>query len=72
MIFRTPGLRPDLPQLVKAVEGGSRLTSEMEVFLTLCPCRIIAVTGSDGKTTTTTIIAGMLKAAGYQIGRAHV
>ena len=51
---------------VKAVEGGARLTSEMEVFLTLCPCRIIAVTGSDGKTTTTTIIAGMLKAAGYR------
>ncbi len=66
VIFRTPGLRPDLPQLVKAVEGGARLTSEMEVFLTLCPCRIIAVTGSDGKTTTTTIIAGMLKAAGYR------
>ena len=66
VIFRTPGLRPDLPQIAKAVEAGAKLTSEMEVFLSLCPCRIIAVTGSDGKTTTTTIIAGMLKAAGYR------
>ncbi len=66
VIFRTPGMRPDLPQLVRAVESGAELTSEMEVFFRLCPCRIIAVTGSDGKTTTTTIIAGLLKAAGYR------
>ena len=66
LIFRTPGMRPDLPQLVKAVEDGAVLTSEMEVFFQLCPCRIIAVTGSDGKTTTTTIIAGLLKEAGYR------
>ncbi len=66
VIFRTPGMRPDLPQLVRAIEGGAELTSEMEVFLALCPCRIIGVTGSDGKTTTTTVIAGLLKAAGYR------
>ncbi len=66
VIFRTPGLRPDVPQIAKAVAEGARLTSEMEAFLSLCPCRIIAVTGSDGKTTTTTIIAGMLRAAGYR------
>lgn len=66
VIFRTPGLRPDLPQIAQAVARGAQLTSEMEAFLSLCPCRIIAVTGSDGKTTTTTIIAGMLKAAGYR------
>ena len=66
VIFRTPGMRPDLPQLQAAVEQGAELTSEMEVFFRLCPCRIIAVTGSDGKTTTTTIIAGLLKAAGYR------
>ena len=66
VIFRTPGLRPDVPQIARAVEEGAVLTSEMEAFLSLCPCRIIAVTGSDGKTTTTTIIAGMLKAAGYR------
>lgn len=66
VIFRTPGLRPDVPQLAQAVAAGAELTSEMEAFLDLCPCRIIAVTGSDGKTTTTTIIAGLLKAAGYR------
>ena len=66
VIFRTPGMRPDLPQLTDATERGAVLTSEMEVFFQLCPCRIIAVTGSDGKTTTTTIIAGLLKEAGYR------
>ena len=67
VIFRTPGLRPDVPQISKAVREGAQLTSEMEVFVELCPCRIIAVTGSDGKTTTTTVIAGMLKASGYRV-----
>ena len=65
VIFRTPGLRPDVPQLREAVERGAVLTSEMEVFFQVCPCRIIAVTGSDGKTTTTSIIAGLLEKAGY-------
>lgn len=65
VIFRTPGLRPDVPQLLDAVEHGAVLTSEMEVFFQTCPCRIIAVTGSDGKTTTTSIIAGLLEKAGY-------
>ena len=67
IIFRTPGMRPDLPQLKAAVEGGSLLTSEMEVFFQVCPCPIIGVTGSDGKTTTTTIIAELLKAAGKNV-----
>lgn len=67
VIFRTPGMRPDLPELVAALERGSVLTSEMEVFFQVCPCPIIAVTGSDGKTTTTTIIAELLQAAGYPV-----
>lgn len=67
IIFRTPGLRPDVPQLARAVERGSVLTSEMEVFFQVCPCPIIAVTGSDGKTTTTTIIAKLLERAGYTV-----
>ncbi len=67
VIFRTPGLRPDVPQLLAAVERGSVLTSEMEVFFQVCPCNIIAVTGSDGKTTTTTMIAELLKAAGRNV-----
>ena len=66
VIFRTPGMRPDLPQLARAKEQGSEITSEMEAFFSVCPCRIIAVTGSDGKTTTTTIIAGLLEASGYR------
>ena len=67
VIFRTPGLRPDMPQIAAAVSGGSVLTSEMEAFFQVCPCPIIAVTGSDGKTTTTTIIAELLKAAGKTV-----
>lgn len=67
VIFRTPGMRPDLPELTAAVERGSQLTSEMEVFFEVCPCTKIAVTGSDGKTTTTTIIAELLRAAGKTV-----
>lgn len=65
IIFRTPGMRPDLPQLVNAVEKGAELTSEMEVFISLCPAQIFAVTGSDGKTTTTTLIYKILSEEGY-------
>ncbi len=67
IIFRTPGLHPFTPQLQKAVAGGSVLTSEMEAFFTVCPCRTIAITGSDGKTTTSTIIATLLREAGYTV-----
>ena len=49
-------MRPDLPQLVAAQQKGAILTSEMEVFFQTCPSHLVAVTGSDGKTTTTTII----------------
>lgn len=66
-IFRSPGIRPDLPQIQKAVEGGSVLTSEMELFFDLCPARTIGVTGSDGKTTTTTLISLLLKEAGHKV-----
>ncbi|MBR6951583.1 MAG: UDP-N-acetylmuramoyl-L-alanine--D-glutamate ligase [Oscillospiraceae bacterium] len=67
VIFRTPGIRPDLPPIAKAVEKGAVLTSEMEAFFEVCPCRIVAVTGSDGKTTTTTLISELLKAAGKRV-----
>ncbi len=67
VIFRTPGLRPDVPEIAACVAHGADLTSEMEVFFHVCPCPIIAVTGSDGKTTTTTIIAELLKSAGKRV-----
>ena len=67
IVFRTPGMHPDKPELQALRAGGALVTSEMEVFFTLCPCTTIAVTGSDGKTTTTTLISEMLKAAGRTV-----
>ena len=66
IIFKTPGLRFDHPALLAAKENGSVITSEMEVFFDICPANIIAVTGSDGKTTTTTLIHKVMTAAGYK------
>lgn len=66
IIFKTPGLRFDNPALLKAAENGARITSEMELFCEFCPAKIIAVTGSDGKTTTTTLIHKMLTFEGYK------
>ena len=67
LVFRTPGMHPENPALVKLRENGAEVTSEMEVFFEVCPCTKIAVTGSDGKTTTTTLISEMLKAAGHTV-----
>lgn len=67
IIFRTPGMNFNLPELVKARQNGVAVTSEMEVFFDLCPATIFAVTGSDGKTTTTTLIAKMLEAEGKTV-----
>ncbi len=67
IIFRTPGMMPGEPHLIKAVERGASLTSEVETFFDLCPAKIYAVTGSDGKTTTTSLIADMLKRAGFTV-----
>lgn len=67
IIFRTPGMKYHLPELEAARQRGAAVTSEMEVFFKLCPCKIYAVTGSDGKTTTTTIISELLKAQGKTV-----
>lgn len=67
IIFRTPGMNFNLPELVSARKRGIAVTSEMEVFFDLCPATIFAVTGSDGKTTTTTLIAKMLEAEGKKV-----
>lgn len=61
IIFKSPGIRSDIPPLAHAQASGAIITSEMELFCALCPCDIIAVTGSDGKTTTTTLISLILQ-----------
>ena len=67
ILFRTPGMHPGNPAIVSLAEKGAQVTSEMEVFFEVCPCRLLAVTGSDGKTTTTTLVSEMLKAAGKTV-----
>ena len=67
ILFRTPGMHPGHPAIEALRSRGAMVTSEMEIFFEVCPCRILAVTGSDGKTTTTTLISEMLKAEGYKV-----
>ena len=67
LILRTPGMKPYLPEFEAARAAGIPVTSEMELFFELCPAPIYGVTGSDGKTTTTSVIAGMLEAAGRRV-----
>ena len=67
VVFRSPGMYFNNPKLADARKKGVVITSEMEVFFDLCPCKIYAVTGSDGKTTTTTIIAGLLEKSGKKV-----
>ena len=67
IVFRTPGMHPANPAIEALRARGAEVTSEMEVFFELCPCTLLAVTGSDGKTTTTTLVSEMLKAAGKTV-----
>lgn len=67
IVFRTPGMNYLMPELQELIRNGVVVTSEMEVFFDLCPCKIYAVTGSDGKTTTTTLIAKILEKAGKKV-----
>ncbi len=67
ILFRTPGMHPGHPAIQTLAAKGAEVTSEMEVFFEVCPCNILAVTGSDGKTTTTTLISEMLKVAGKTV-----
>lgn len=66
VIFKTPKIRFDIPELLREAEAGAEITSEMEVFCRLCPARIFGITGSDGKTTTTTLIYKILEHSGYK------
>ena len=72
IIFRAPGLRPDLPAFADAIARGAILSSEMELFLELTPATVVAVTGSDGKTTTTTLTGLMLEAECQKRGHGKV
>lgn len=65
VIFRSPSALPTRPEFLKEVENGAILTSEIEMVLKLAPCKIIGVTGTEGKTTTTSIIYEIAKYAGY-------
>ena len=67
IIMRTPGYEYYKPELQAALQAGTKVTSEVELFFELCPCEIVAVTGSGGKTTTTTLISKMFEAAGRKV-----
>ena len=72
ILFRSPGLRPDLPFFTHAVQKGALLTSEMELFLDLTPATVIGITGSDGKTTTTTLTGLLLERVCHRRGYGRV
>ncbi len=67
VVFRSPGMYFNNPKLTEAREKGVVVTTEMEIFFELCPCKIYAVTGSDGKTTTTSVITEFLSASGVTV-----
>lgn len=65
IIIRSPSCLPTLPELEEQEKKGTLITTEVELLMKMCPCKMIGVTGSDGKTTTTTLISEILKRAGY-------
>lgn len=65
LIFRSPSCLPTKPELEKEAKRGAMVTSEIELLMKMCPCQMIGVTGSDGKTTTTSLIYAILKKAGF-------
>lgn len=65
VIFRSPSCLPNTKELIEEENRGALVTTEIEMLMELAPCKIIGVTGSDGKTTTTTLIYNILKEGGY-------
>lgn len=66
LILRSPSCLPTVKELVEEEKRGAIVTTEIELLMKICPCKIIGVTGSDGKTTTTTLVSEIIKAAGYK------
>ena len=67
LIFRSPSCLPTKPELIEEKNRGAIVTTEIEQLIKMAPCKIIGVTGSDGKTTTTTLTYEILKNAGYKV-----
>ncbi len=67
LIFRSPSCMPNIIELIEEEKRGAIVTTEIEMLMEIAPCKIIGVTGSDGKTTTTTLIYNILKNAGYKV-----
>ncbi len=67
ILFRSPGIRPDLPGIRACLSSGGELSGETELFLSACPCRLFGVTGSDGKSTTTALLRALLETTGQRV-----
>ena len=67
LIFRSPSCMPTRKELKQAEDSGAIVTSEIEMLMEIAPCKIVGITGSDGKTTTSTLIYEILKEAGYNV-----
>lgn len=65
IIFRSPSCLPTTYELEEEQRRGAIITSEIELLIEMCPCKVLGVTGSDGKTTTTSLINSILKKSGY-------
>lgn len=66
IVFRSPSCLPTKQELIEEENRGSIITTEIEMLMKMCPCKMIGVTGSDGKTTTTSLINSILQKAGYK------
>ena len=67
LIVVSPGIPPSAPIYQKAVKSGIPIWSEIELAYRSTPAEIIAVTGSNGKTTVTTLIRDVLRASGRSV-----
>ena len=64
IIFRSPSCLPTRPELEEEEKRGALVTTEIELLMKMCPCKVIGITGTEGKTTTSSIIHAIIKQAG--------